>query len=336
MGCSNQQVTRLDAERHMADLNARRVKCEIPFADISAYRQSNTGIDYGYSFDSGSSGPHVVITGLSHGNEPGGRAAITRLLDEGIRPRIGKLSLILLNIDAYHASNGVDPYGTRFIDHDFNRVWDDDLLNSDQVSVEIARARAVRPIIADADVLLDIHATPYESAPFFVQKPGSRGIDLAERIDMPRNRLFFEQGSAHQPTIANYAQFGRTGGTAMAATVETGLFFSRQSADVALSSAARLLKSYDMIDQNMADSLIVWTHDQPERHIRVLYPEIVHTADIALLFEPASYRPYRKGEVVAFDGEAPILAPFNGAIPLWIKQKFEENVQAFMWAEKIT
>jgi hypothetical protein len=151
------------AEAAMARLHAARLDCQIPFRDLSAYERGNAGIRYAYTFDSGKPGPHVLITGLSHGNEPGGRESVTTLIDRAIVPLRGKLSLALLNIDAYYASNGVDPYGTRFVETDFNRVWDPAILDSDKDTVELRRAREVRPLVDSADVLLDIHATPYDA-----------------------------------------------------------------------------------------------------------------------------------------------------------------------------
>ncbi|HEY4203173.1 MAG TPA: succinylglutamate desuccinylase/aspartoacylase family protein [Devosiaceae bacterium] len=326
------QPSRAHAEAAMARLNAERLDCQIPFRDISAYAAGNTGIPYAFTFDSGVPGPHVLITGLSHGNEPGGRDTVTMLLDRGVRSLRGRLSLALLNIAAYHGGNGVDPYGTRFIDQDFNRVWDDAMLDGDVRSVELDRARELRPLVATADVLLDIHSTPYEAAPYFVLTPGSKAVGLAERLQLPRTRMLFEQGSAHSPTIANYRQFSDPASSAVAVSLETGLFFARTSAAAGLSSAIRLLRLYGLLGPEDHADLVTWDDPGPVRLVRVLSPEVVSTADIALLFRPADFRPRLKGEVVAYDAGRPIHAPFDGAVPLWIKQKFEAGILAFMWA----
>ena len=44
--------------------------------DISSYRVGNTGVDYIHQFDSGKSGPHVMISSIVHGNELCGAIAI--------------------------------------------------------------------------------------------------------------------------------------------------------------------------------------------------------------------------------------------------------------------
>ena len=47
---------------------------------------------------------------------------------------------------------------SRFVDEDFNRVWVEDRLDGEESSVELRRAREVRPILDDVDMLLDIHS----------------------------------------------------------------------------------------------------------------------------------------------------------------------------------
>ena len=49
---------------------------EIMPPDIAPYRKGNTGVDYFTTFDSGHSGPHVVLTAIVHGNELCGALAL--------------------------------------------------------------------------------------------------------------------------------------------------------------------------------------------------------------------------------------------------------------------
>ena len=77
----------------MAGMNAPLPAIEVLPRDLSAYRAGNTGIDYVHRFESGRPGPHVMINGLTHGNEFCGMVAVCHLLDSGVRPRIGTLTL---------------------------------------------------------------------------------------------------------------------------------------------------------------------------------------------------------------------------------------------------
>ena len=61
---------------------------EVMPKDLSAYRAGNRGVDYVHTFDSGRPGPHVIVNGLTHGNEFCGMVAVTHLFEQGmIHPR---------------------------------------------------------------------------------------------------------------------------------------------------------------------------------------------------------------------------------------------------------
>ena len=325
--------TREAAAAAMARLDAARTDPQIPFRDLAPFAAGNGGVPYAFAFDSGRAGPHVVVTALAHGNEPAGREAVTTLLEREVRPLVGRLTLILCNLAAYGASNGVDPYGRRFVEQDFNRVWSDAILDGPDRNVELDRARQVRALIGSADLLLDVHSTPYEATPFWPLRPGrTKARALAEALGAPRTLLLFDQGSVHSPTIARYGRLGDEAAPGVGATVECGLFFARTGADVALSTIGRLLRHAGMVDARTADGLIVWEDPGPDHDAPVGAPEIARTTDVRLLFRPETFEPVAAGEIVGWDGDRPIRAPHDGAVPLWIKQTFVAGEQAFMWA----
>ena len=43
---------------------------ELTAPDIEPYRAGNTSVDYVTTFEATQPGPHVVVTALTHGNEP--------------------------------------------------------------------------------------------------------------------------------------------------------------------------------------------------------------------------------------------------------------------------
>lgn len=319
------------AERNMAQLQAERLDPQIPFRDLLPYRAGNTGIPYAFSFDSGRPGAHVAVTCLAHGNEPGGMVACATLLERGIRPLAGRLTLIFCNIAAYHASNGVDPYGARFVDEDFNRIWDDAVLDGDRRSTELERARQIRPLVASADILLDLHATPYEATPFFVLRSVPRAIALAELIGQPRTQVLFPSGATADTTLTNYGRFGRQDARAVGMAVECGLFFARRSAEVALATVLRLLCLKGLVERDTVEELGPWNDPEPSRQIIIGPLQPTRNANIKLLFRPGDFRSFAEGEIVAWDDDEPIAAPFDNAVPMWVKQRFEPGVQAFMF-----
>ena len=130
---------------------------ELTAPDIEPYRAGNTGAEYVTTFDSGIPGPHVLVTALTHGNEICGAIALDRLFRAGLHPRHGKLTLAFDNVAAYQSFDRRVPTASRFVDEDFNRLWAPATLDGERQSTELARARALRPVVDEADFLLDIH-----------------------------------------------------------------------------------------------------------------------------------------------------------------------------------
>src|SRR3546814_4742350 len=84
-----------DWEWIMTDQRMVLPPIELTPKDLSSWRTGNRGVDYVHTFDSGRPGPHVIVNALTHGNEFCGMIAVTHLLEQGIRPLRGKLTLSL-------------------------------------------------------------------------------------------------------------------------------------------------------------------------------------------------------------------------------------------------
>ena len=145
--------------------------------DITPYRKGNTGIDYVTTFDSAKPGPHVLLTAVVHGNELCGAIALDFLFRNDVRPTRGKLTLAFMNVAAYHNFDPANPDVSRYVDEDFNRVWDADTLAGPRDSAELRRARQLRPIIEQVDYLLDIHSMQHPTVP----PPKSPNLMTCER-----------------------------------------------------------------------------------------------------------------------------------------------------------
>src|SRR5215472_3276725 len=158
---------------------------ELSAPDITPYAAGNTGIPYVTSFASGRPGPHVLVNALTHGNEICGAIALDELFRAGVRPAAGKLTLSFANVGAYRRFDAADPTASRFIDEDFNRVWDTAVLAGPRKSAELARARELRPIIDTVDLLLDIHSMQHATAPLMLTGLTEKCLDLARRVGVP-------------------------------------------------------------------------------------------------------------------------------------------------------
>ncbi len=91
-------------------MNAPDAAFEVLPRDLSAYRAGNTGIDHVHRFESGRPGPHVMVNALTHGNEFCGMVAVCDLLDRGVRPKVGTLTLSFANVAAYETFDPAQPF----------------------------------------------------------------------------------------------------------------------------------------------------------------------------------------------------------------------------------
>ncbi|HXN15705.1 MAG TPA: succinylglutamate desuccinylase/aspartoacylase family protein, partial [Usitatibacter sp.] len=163
------------------------IAVELQAPDIERHRRSLTGVDFVHCFESGHPGPHVLVNALTHGNEICGAIALDRLLRSEVRPVRGTLTLAFANVEAYARFDPRNPYATRFVDEDFNRVWASDILDGTRDSVELRRARRLRPFIDAADYLLDIHSMLESSPPVMICGPLEKGIRLAFEVGFPEH-----------------------------------------------------------------------------------------------------------------------------------------------------
>ena len=247
---------------------------QIARADLGPYRQSHSGLDYIHSFDADRAGPHVMINALTHGNELCGMVVVKRLLDAGIRPRTGRLTLSFANVAAYERF-GPDRLDTRFVDRDFNRLWRDDWIDADTQSVEAARARQMRPLLASVDRLLDLHSTWHALAPFFVLAPLPRSRRLADELAVPPRQLFLPEVRHEGLHLIDYGAFRAPVASAVGLIAECGQHFAQSSVDQAWRTAIRFLQVTAVIDADQAADFVPRAcastgdrtlRDRPARH----------------------------------------------------------------------
>ncbi|WP_348522680.1 M14 family metallopeptidase [Acidocella aquatica] len=192
-----------------ADLQAFPVHIATP--DISAFRQGNTGIPGFTTHDSGLPGPHVVLVSLIHGNEIAGAAILAELLRAKFTPRRGKLTFGFANLAAFDRFNSQTPLASRHIEEDMNRVWDDLQLFGVRRSLELNRAREIRPLVDTADILLDLHTMLWPSNPVLLCGPTAQGRELALKLATPAT-VIADSGHAGGKRLIDYGRFSEATG----------------------------------------------------------------------------------------------------------------------------
>ena len=272
--------------------------------DLTAYRQGNTGIDYVHRIDSGRPGPQVLVNALTHGNEFCGMVAATHLLDHSVRPAIGSLTVSLANVQAYESFDPEHPFDSRQLVHNLNRIWSPEWLESGQDSPELRRARALRPVVAAADHILDIHSTSQPVLPFWVYPAFERNAAAALAIGQPAVHLTMPRGLGSGTPLIQHGRHGQAQGAGVAVVVECGQHFLQSTADLATLVALDFLAHFGLIDPPRQASTSL-----PQRRFELLETHLVRTEGFAFVRPLLGFEVFAGGELIATDGPDEIRAP---------------------------
>ena len=290
------------------------IAVELQAPDIGAHRKSNTGVEWVHTFDSGKRGPHVMVNALTHGNEICGAIVVDRLLREQVRPVRGKLTLAFANVDAFSRFDPQNPYATRFVDEDFNRVWTPQVLDSSRDSAELRRARALRPFVEQADYLLDIHSMLEPSPPVMICGPLDKGIRFAFAVGVPEH-VVSDVGHANGTRMRDFGGFGDPGSPKNALLVECGQHWERSAERVAAQTTWRFLRHLQVVAEELAEREIDRAPAPPQRLVRVTEAVIASSPEFrfARSFSGMEVLP-RRGDLIAWDGDQPVRAPYDNCV----------------------
>jgi predicted deacylase len=189
--------------------------------DLSRWRAGNFGLPGFWRFSADAPGPDVVITALVHGNEIAGAVALEALLERPPTLLRGTLTVGFVNLDAYERFDPKQPTASRYVDEDMNRLWDLAILEGSRVSNELSRARAIRPVIDAADVLLDLHSMLWPSEPLILCGPTLKGRHLAMAIGTP-GLVVADHGHMSGRRLIDYERFTGPQSACAAVLVEAG------------------------------------------------------------------------------------------------------------------
>ncbi|HEV2301785.1 MAG TPA: succinylglutamate desuccinylase/aspartoacylase family protein, partial [Stellaceae bacterium] len=202
----------------------------------------------------GKAGPHLLVTALTHGNEICGAIAVDKLLRSGLEPRRGRLTLAFDNVAAYRRFNPRHPIASRFVEEDFNRLWDEATLDGPRRSCELERARALRPFVEAADFLLDLHSMQHRTAALMLAGTLPRSVALARRLGIPE-LIMCDVGHAAGRRMRDYGGFGDPAGSKTALLIESGQHWEKRSAEVATDVMLRFLVALGALTEEEARPL---------------------------------------------------------------------------------
>jgi predicted deacylase len=279
--------------------------------DIRRWLPGNTGIPGFITRSSGSTGPHVALLALMHGNEIAGAILLERLLRSELMPARGKLTFGFANLAAYERFDPRQPTASRFVDEDLNRLWDPALLDGSRRSTELDRARELRPLIDTVDVLFDLHSMLWPSDPLILCGTSPKGKRLALGAGVP-GLVVADHGHTSGRRLIDYPRFAEATTECAASLVEAGQHWQEATVNTMLASIAGLLRHSGMVSQH---PLL-----PPARRVEQRFAEVT-MAVTAASSSFAFVQPYRGGDVIAqrntliaLDGETEIRTPHDDCL----------------------
>lgn len=300
---------------------------ELTAPDISAYKDGNIGIDYFTTMDSGVDGPHVMVTAVVHGNEICGAIALDYFFKSGLQPRIGKLTLGFCNVDAFLQFDPADPTISRFVDEDFNRVWDEATLDGPRQSTELTRARTIRSIISEADYLLDIHSMQTKVDALVLSGPLAKGRVLAKGTGVPK-LVVSDHGHAAGKRMRDYGDFTNPDSPKNSLLVEAGQHWEKNSATVSIETMFRYLAHLGTLT---ADDIAphVGSAPEPQTFVEIVSPVTIETDNFRFADDYVGLEVIKKaGTVLGYDDDKPVTTPHDDCVLIMPTRRMAKGATA--------
>jgi predicted deacylase len=287
---------------------------EVEFPDLERWSQGNTGIAYVWRFVSDRPGPRVTIQALTHGNEVCGAISNDWLLRKQIRPLRGTLTLTFANVDAFRAFDVTDPFASRCVDEDFNRLWTSDVLDGSRRSSDLARARALRPVYDETDYLLDLHSMTDPCPPLALAGRQQKGVELAYAIGLPEH-IIIDAGHAAGKRLRDYGAFDDPVDPRNALLIECGQHWERAAPRVAKQASLRFLGHFGMVESAFLDAHLDASPLPPQRAIEVTDVVTIASDEFAFAQPVAGLSVIAKGgSLLARDGDTDVFTPYDDAV----------------------
>ena len=287
---------------------------ELQAPDIERWRHGNVGVDWVHVLDSGTTGPDVMLQALTHGNEICGAIALDWLLGQRLRPRRGRLTLAFANVEAYARFDPADPFRSRCIDEDYNRVWADASLFGPRDSLELRRARQLRPFVDAAELLLDIHSMSEPCRPLMVCGTVEKNVACARELGTPAD-LLIDTGHPAGLRMIERGGFGDPASPKRALLVECGQHWEKAAADVAIDATVRFLGLAGMAAPAWVSAQARVPLPPDQRLVRVTEAVVARSDDFRFLVPTIGLSVVpRAGTPIAQDGDHVWTTPYDDAV----------------------
>ena len=258
-----------------------------------------------------------MISALIHGNEVCGAWALKGLLESGLRPQRGRLTLAFCNLAAFDRFEPTRHDASRFVDEDLNRQWLPERLAAGG-SQERQRAAALRPFVEQADWLLDLHSMHEPSPPLLLTGIQPRNLSLARTLRSPEH-IVIDAGHQDGVRMRDFGRFGQMADDgSRSLLVECGFHGALSSRSVAQDLCARMLREAGLLDQAaLQQTLPGWLQaDAPQQWaLEVTGPVVARGSDFRFSqpFQGLELIP-QAGTVIGWNAGEAVTTPYDDCV----------------------
>ena len=295
------------------------LRFDLPAPDLSAWRAGNTGTEGVWHFDSGLPGRQVLVSALIHGNELSGAWALKGLLESGLRPQAGSLTLMFCNLAAFDRFDPANHDAARFVEQDMNRQWSDERMDAAD-SLERRRCAALRPFVARADWLLDLHSMHEPCAPLLLTGVQPRNLALAKQMAAPEH-IVIDAGHQDGTRMRDYGRFGlpdEQAGDSRSLLLECGWHGDLSSRAVAQDQCLRFLQASGGVDAHeLAHRLPGWRlPDAPRQWALQVTGGVVASSERFAFHQPFAGLEViaQAGTVIGDNDGQPVTTPYDDCV----------------------
>ena len=276
-----------------------------------------------------------MVNSLSKGNEICGSEAVATLLDDGVHPTRGRLTLGFANVEAYRQLDVHDPAPSKFLDVNFNRIWKDEILDGPHSG---SVAREVELGTPDAARGARRRHSPRPSVRLLLSRPPARGMTrrssrtsrspqhVASRTESGFRCITSAvrpgRAANHSGLLFEYGRFSDRESAAAGFLAECGPHFARASVANSLNVTAR-----GSSRRSTWSTAIPPTGTAPSRtrgEIAVYTDMVALGRGVRLVpvgrVSSTATRPFSKGELIATDGARRIEAPWDDCVLITVAE----------------
>ena len=160
----------------------------------------------------------------------------------------------------------------------------------------------MRPSVAAADHILDIHSTSEDVVPFFVYPDFTRNRVVANALPQPGVHLVMPSGLGSGTPLIQHGRHGHENGPGAALVVECGQHFKQASAEVAIAVTMDFLRHFGLVDREP-------TAPQPRRRFELIRTHVIAAENFTFARPVIGFETFAKDELIATDGALEVRAP---------------------------